>query len=141
MTKIEIQLYAIDENTQNTRHLAHQAKTKKFLPNSKLNKSDMQCKQFQPRDLTTVRYYKCNKMGHYANKCPIKFTPNNQEQGNSAISTEITLQNTDIPEAHVNMVQISNVGRKPLNAVQGIPPAHDLLNWVMDSGTTCHIIP
>ena len=37
MTEIEIQLYAIDENTQNSRHLAHQANTKKFS-----NKSNIQ---------------------------------------------------------------------------------------------------
>ena len=30
LTEIEIQLYAIDENTQNSRHLAHQANTKNF---------------------------------------------------------------------------------------------------------------
>ena len=65
MTEIEIQLYAIDENTQNLRHLAHQANTKKLS-----NKSNMQHKQFQPRDLSTVRCYKCNNMGHYANNIP-----------------------------------------------------------------------
>ena len=102
MTKIEIQLYAIDENTQNLRHLAHQTNIKKFLPNSNSNKSNMQRKQLQPRDLTTIRCYKRNKMGHCANKCPTKITLNNQEQGNSATSKEITSQNTDVPEAHIN---------------------------------------
>ena len=29
MTEIEVQLYAIDENTQNSRHLVYQAKTQK----------------------------------------------------------------------------------------------------------------
>ena len=101
----------------------------------------MQRKQFQQYDLNTVCCYKCNNMGHHANKCPTKFTHNNQEQGNSATSREITLQNTDIKEAHVNMVQISNVGRKPLSTVQDIPPAHNLFNWVMDSGAICRMTP
>ena len=47
----------------------------------------MQCKQFQPRDLNTVRYYKCNNMGHYANKCPLKTQQKDavaKEKGNLA---------------------------------------------------------
>ena len=42
MTEIEIQLYAIDESTQRSRHLVHQAKTQEFLPSSKSTKSNMQ---------------------------------------------------------------------------------------------------
>ena len=137
MTEIEIQLYTIDENTQHTRHIAHQATSKTNMR----SKSNVQRKNFQPRDLSTVRCYKCDNMGHYANKCPLKFAPKTQEQGNSAKSREIILQNTDTPQTHVNMVQISNVGRKQLKHVEIIPPAHDLLNWVMDSGATCHMTP
>ena len=91
MTAIEIQLYAINENTQNTRHIAHQANSKTNME----SKHNVQCKNFQPRDLSTVRCYKCNNMGHYANKCPLKFAPKTQEQGNSAKSREIILQNTE----------------------------------------------
>ena len=65
----------------------------------------------------------------------------NQEQGNSAASREITLQNTDMPEAHVHMVPISNTERKLLKVKQDIPPAHNLLNCIMNSGTICHMIP
>ena len=133
MTDIKLQLYAIDENLQNSRHLAHQAKTQK----QKSNRHPSQQKQKQ--DLSTVRCYKCNKMGHYAKKCPEK--DNNQEQGNSVTSRVITFGNPDLEEVHANMVQLSNVGRKPLKQQLHIPPAHNLFNWVMDSGATCHMTP
>ena len=133
MTEIEIQLYAIDENNQNSRHLAHQAKTHK---QQKYKKSTQQKSQ-NARDLSTVHCYKCNQMGHYANKCPEKVA----EQGNATTSREITLRNSNLDAEQANMVQLSNVGRKPLKETTNIPPAHDLLNWVMDSGTTCHMTP
>ena len=76
-------------------------------------------------------------MGHYANKCPNKVA----EQGNATTSREITLGNSDFNTELANMVQISNVGRKPQKEPTNIPPAHDLLNWVMDSGATCHMTP
>ena len=68
-----------------------------------------------------------------------KFTPKNQEQGNSATSREIKLKTTDMQEAHINMVQISNVERKPFEELQLIPLVHDLLDLVMDSVVTCHM--
>ena len=46
MTEIEVQLYAIDENTQNTRHLEHQAYSKKETRNKKNNNKH--------KDLSTV---------------------------------------------------------------------------------------
>ena len=144
MTKIEIQLYAIDENTQNSRHFAHQANTKKLLAHSKSNKSNMQRKQFQPHDLNTVRCYKCNNMGHYANKCPLKTHQKDtvaKENGNLANPREITLNNTSSDDIQVNMAQISNVGRKSKHLLSQIPLAHDLYNRDMDSGATCHMTP
>ena len=39
------------------------------------------------------------------------------------------------------MANLSNVGRKRMDYVEDIPLVHDLYNWVMDSGATCHMTP
>ena len=66
-------------------------------------------------DLSQVLCHKCNQMGHYINKCPLKIQQNNtvtQEKGYSANSREIILNKNSSDNIRVNLVQISNVGQK-----------------------------
>ena len=76
MNKVEIQLYSVDENMSTTRHLANQTRThtSKHANKRKLN---MSRKNTLSTDLSQIRCYKCNKTGHYANKCPQKSTLQN----------------------------------------------------------------
>ena len=70
MTEIKIQLYTIDKNSSTSRHLAHQTCTKQ----AHLYKKSQRAKliENQKFDLSQIRCYKCNNMGHYTNKCPLK---------------------------------------------------------------------
>ena len=83
-------------------------------------------------------------MGHYANKCPFNMQQKGtvaQEKGNLANPREIVLNNISLDDVRINMSQISNIGCKAKHSQNQIPLAHDLYNWVMDSGATCHMTP
>ena len=114
----------MDENSSNSRHLAHQVRTRQ----THISRKKSQKPKFnnnQKFDLSQVRCYKCDQMGHYANKCPLKQKKANtitNEKANSTKTREIVLNNTSTDDdVHVNMAQISNVGRKTKTSHTDVP--------------------
>ena len=67
---------------------------------------------------------------------------NYTKKSNLVNSREIVLDNLNTNNIRVDMAQMSNVGRKPKTVTPvEILYTHDLSNWVMDSGATCHMTP
>ena len=131
------------KNSSTSRHLAHQTRTKQTHTSHKKSQRTKFVEN-QKFDLSQIRCYKCNNMGHYANKCPLKQQHKDimtKEKVNSTNTREIVLNNNSSDDVHVNMVQISNVGQKTKVSHTDVPLPHDLYNWVMDSRATCHMTP
>ena len=145
MTEIESHLYAVDENSRANRNMANQ--TKSFDKNSIKSMHNNRKKTYVKRDLSEVTCYNCGKKGHISPNCPEPKKPRSNypkksdSKVNSASSKNITLLNNTNANAQANMANLSNVGRKRIDYVEDVPLVHDLYNWVMDSGATCHMTP
>ena len=139
LSEIEAALLSIDENSDTTRFNAN------FVRNFKKDntKSDIIC-------------YHCKQPGHIRPNCPIlkkKREQNRQTSQKSILpkssansAKHVVLQsatNISKDSVQINMAKHGNAGRKfkSTHISSHVPLSNDLLNWVMDSGCTCHMTP
>ena len=137
LSEVEAALLSIDENTDTRLFQANFVRNKKHMSSTK-SKQDIIC-------------YYCKKPGHIRPNCPLlkqkrnNFKPSSYQPhtANTTRQIQLTSSSTSDGSLHANMAKYGNAGRKLKHSsvLTSTPHKHDLSNWVMDSGCTCHMTP
>ena len=139
MTEVESQLYAEDENNPTKSH-AFQTNTKYEKPQYSTSKLQNNFTKRQQYRWENKLCFFCGSSEHQKKDCP-RWKNYMQKKEKSNQAKEIILNNNKSEKENSFMVKIGNAGRKAKHVEQNISYVHDLHNWVMDSGATCHMTP